>query len=428
MDTSLKDRLELDIKNGESSTVEFMQNYPSKPHDLAKEIAAFATTGPGTIYLGVDKKCNIVGISLDGYKSRKDTKDEIQNRLANLCRENVDPPMDISVWFIEYDNKQVVKIFIPKGRYPVYYSNHVPYLRMLTTSRPASAQQVEELFESYFNSMKIFVEGNSRERVFQAGNKKNSENPWYDYSRRTSFFLSVLLPLADFELMWSDINDRQVDSELEQLKYDIKKAGEDLLRLSWDHKATHFRIKSWLGFIAGSLIKLSEPEFYLDGGKSWLQFQRKGNELLEEVHIRILEVRGGIRIPYQDFFGPLEKFHQLVKETEDLWKKRNRYLNRNEIPFFKDMLRRIAYEFYHFYNVPQFFYFLYPEPDLRRVIFDLRTLSSSKYFGCNKKMQSFDELENKMEKVLEDLREVDGCLEPPYPHFLKRSRKPLNSP
>lgn len=39
---------------GESQEVEFKREFPQQVSDLAKEVAAFATSNTGTIFLGID--------------------------------------------------------------------------------------------------------------------------------------------------------------------------------------------------------------------------------------------------------------------------------------------------------------------------------------------------------------------------------------
>jgi len=133
----LVERLHEDTQKWEGQELEFMEDFPTQASDIAKEIAAFAASNPGTIYVGVAEDRSIVGISTP--------RDSIQNRIAGICQKTVKPAIVISLDFIEVEDKLVVKINVPKGSSPVYYSNNIPYLRNLTVSEPATPDQVTEL-------------------------------------------------------------------------------------------------------------------------------------------------------------------------------------------------------------------------------------------------------------------------------------------
>ena len=140
--------LQKDIERGEGQEIEFKEDYPSNTSALSKEIAAFATSNAGRIYLGVNNGGDIIGISAVRDSGEKRGKDEIQNRLAGLTQKAVNPPIKVTVDFIEInrnENTIVARINVPKGTEPVYYSNSIPYIRNLTSSEPATPDQVKEL-------------------------------------------------------------------------------------------------------------------------------------------------------------------------------------------------------------------------------------------------------------------------------------------
>ena len=57
-------KLKLDIERGEDQDLEFMEDYPNSEHELKKEIAAFATSNAGSIYIGIDNDRNIRGMDI----------------------------------------------------------------------------------------------------------------------------------------------------------------------------------------------------------------------------------------------------------------------------------------------------------------------------------------------------------------------------
>ncbi|MFH0847529.1 MAG: ATP-binding protein [Chloroflexota bacterium] len=135
-------RLLRDIQQWEGQNLEFMEVYPTQASDIAKEIAAFATSNTGIIYFGVAKNRTIVGIA-------ETSRDSIQNRISGICQKTVKPAIVVSLNFVEVDDKIVLKITVPKGSAPVYYSNNIPYVRNLTASEPATPEQVMELHRKF---------------------------------------------------------------------------------------------------------------------------------------------------------------------------------------------------------------------------------------------------------------------------------------
>jgi hypothetical protein len=135
---------ERDLKTGESQEIEFVADFTESARDVAKEIAAFATSNSGRIYLGVNDYGELVGVS--GVKNLEDIagKDECQKRAQGISR-IVKPAIRVKVAFLKRRDKIIVRISVPKGSEPVYYCHGVPYLRDLTSSRPATPSEVKEL-------------------------------------------------------------------------------------------------------------------------------------------------------------------------------------------------------------------------------------------------------------------------------------------
>ena len=142
----LIDCLQKDIERWEGQDIEFMEDYPSSASELSKEIAAFATSNAATIYLGVDKNKNIVGVSAIKNFGESQGKDSILDRLAGLTQKTIRPAINVTTDFIKVKEKiVVVKINVPKGVEPVYYSDDIPRIRNLTSSDRATPDQVKEL-------------------------------------------------------------------------------------------------------------------------------------------------------------------------------------------------------------------------------------------------------------------------------------------
>ncbi len=127
---------------GENQDLEYMESFPQNVRELAKEIAAFATSNPGTILIGVSDTGDLVGLedalTIEG-------RDTLLRRIESICRGTIKPAITPTVKFANEDEKAVLVIIIPKGSQPVYYSNHIPYIRHITESRPAEPHEIVEL-------------------------------------------------------------------------------------------------------------------------------------------------------------------------------------------------------------------------------------------------------------------------------------------
>lgn len=126
------------IKNGENSYIEFKEE-GIKPKDLAEEIVAFANSEGGTILIGVDDDGNIKGIS--------DTL--IEEKIMNICRNNCIPNIIPDFQSIDIEDKTVAVVTVHKGlNKPYYTADHRYYIRVGTTKRIASREELLRLFEA----------------------------------------------------------------------------------------------------------------------------------------------------------------------------------------------------------------------------------------------------------------------------------------
>jgi len=131
------DEMKKIILNGENSYIEFKEGVKAK--DLAEEIVAFSNTDGGMILIGVDDEGNIKGI--------KDEK--IEETIMNICRNNCIPNIVPLYEMIESEDKRIAVITILKGLdKPYYTSDHKYYVRVGTTKRVASKEELLRLFEA----------------------------------------------------------------------------------------------------------------------------------------------------------------------------------------------------------------------------------------------------------------------------------------
>jgi hypothetical protein len=136
--------LEDALKNGESQFVEFKRGLPDKT--LALAIAAFANTNSGTIFLGVDNDCQVVGIDCDSPTR----KDEELKRLRQITAEKIKPAISVTADFITYQGKVVLRIFVPRSEQLLCFVDHEIYVRDQSASMKATPEQVERIVAKFY--------------------------------------------------------------------------------------------------------------------------------------------------------------------------------------------------------------------------------------------------------------------------------------
>lgn len=133
---------------GESQELEYKEAFPQQAQDLAKEIAAFATSNTGTILLGVSDCGDMVGLE-DGLTANG--RDRLLQRLEGICTGTVKPSVTPTVKFAVEAGKVVLVVVVPKGSQPLYYSRNIPYIRHLTGARPAEPHEIIELVREHLS-------------------------------------------------------------------------------------------------------------------------------------------------------------------------------------------------------------------------------------------------------------------------------------
>jgi ATP-dependent DNA helicase RecG len=128
------------IPKTENQYIEFKREEVSS-QSLAEEIVAFANGEGGEIWLGVDDNGKAVGISRS-----------YEEDIMNICRTAVIPPICPEYKTIAIDNgkhEQIARIKIGKGvDRPYYTSRNKYYIRVGTTKRIASREELIRLFQA----------------------------------------------------------------------------------------------------------------------------------------------------------------------------------------------------------------------------------------------------------------------------------------
>jgi predicted HTH transcriptional regulator len=120
--------------SGEKQTREFMAEFPAQGHDLAKEVAAFATSGGGLILIGVRDDGCVAGLD-------EGERDKLRLRAQGIVSQvKPCPKVDVTLC---YDEGFILSILIRQDQTePVYYYDHRPYIRDGSQSRPATPEEV----------------------------------------------------------------------------------------------------------------------------------------------------------------------------------------------------------------------------------------------------------------------------------------------
>lgn len=246
---------------GEGQHLEFIKTFPQNTRDLAKEIAAFATSNQGTILIGVSDSGELVGI--DGANSQ-DERDNLLKRLEGICRGTVKPAITPVAKFAVENNFVVLVINVPHGRQPVYYSNNIPYVRHLTESRLAEPHEVLELINEHLD------------------NKSTGESDSVADAR--SKFYSDLARIVGEALIYAEqADDRGVNSWLDQWRAEFSYAAAELRELSVQDIAIEENLVQELKEVASSLDEVAGLRLTLGCGPNLERLTEQAKERLIEL-------------------------------------------------------------------------------------------------------------------------------------------------
>ena len=130
-------QIRIPIPTSETPYIEF-KSESVKATDLADEMIAFANGEGGEIWLGIDDDGSVKGISRS-----------YEEDIMNICRTACIPPLTVEYHQVPVGNAAVARIIVPKGKDKPYYSSrHKYYIRVGTTKRVASRQELLRLFQA----------------------------------------------------------------------------------------------------------------------------------------------------------------------------------------------------------------------------------------------------------------------------------------
>ncbi len=247
---------------GEGQHLEYKETFPQNTRNLAKEIAAFATSNQGTILIGVSDSGDLVGIN--GAESQEE-RDNLLKRLEGICRGTVKPAITPVAKFAVENELIVLVVIVPNVRQPIYYSNNIPYVRHLTESRPAEPHEVLELIEGFL------------------ANQNLSKNDNVTDDR--SLFYSNLAKILGETIIYADqAGDRMINPWLDQWRSTFSYAADELGDLSVQDIAIDENISNELKEAACSLEEVASLRLTMGCGP-------KLKELIDNAKERIVTLK-----------------------------------------------------------------------------------------------------------------------------------------
>jgi len=243
---------------GEGQHLEYKKIFPQNTRDLAKEIAAFATSNQGTILIGVSDSGDLVGI--DGADNQEE-RDSLLKRLEGICRGTVKPAITPVAKFAVENELVVLVINVPHGRQPIYYSSNIPYVRHLTESRPAEPHEVLELITEHLNNQSI-------------GESENIADA------RSQFYSDLSRVVGEVLIYAEQAADREVNPWLDQWRAEFSYAAAELRELSAQDIAIEENLVQELKEVASSLDEVATLRLTLGCGPNLERLTELAKELL----------------------------------------------------------------------------------------------------------------------------------------------------
>ncbi|WP_165864857.1 RNA-binding domain-containing protein [Rufibacter latericius] len=127
----------------ESNKIDWKENLSQNKERLAEHISAFANEqGGGWLVFGIDDSGNVKGINTDDSKL-------IIDKLGNIARNKVSPPVSLDHTIVKYEDEHLLIIYIPESNHkPVYIRGEgleASFIRTAGQTRRVSDFELREL-------------------------------------------------------------------------------------------------------------------------------------------------------------------------------------------------------------------------------------------------------------------------------------------
>jgi len=124
------------LSNGENSFVEFKEERVH-PDSLAKEMAAFANTEGGAIFIGINDDGTVGGIA----------RPDLEEWVFNIARNNVKPALLPLFEMVAYQGQKIARVIVHKDLSGLFSVSGKYYIRAGSTSRECSKEELGRLFQ-----------------------------------------------------------------------------------------------------------------------------------------------------------------------------------------------------------------------------------------------------------------------------------------
>lgn len=242
---------------GESQTLEFKRQLPAQLDDLAKQIAAFASSNAGDILIGVEDDGTLVGIAEANTVAGRES---LKQRVQGICTSAVRPSITPRVVFAQEGEHIVLIIAVPKGPEPVYYVDFRPYIRHLTESRRAQPNEVIELF-----------------RAWTTSNQPAKPKP------QQVFLQGLFVMFAEITSWYEEADLRQVNPWLDTLRYLYGGYANSMREMTHDHIAKELEIVELLGMLADALDGVSHLRMHFGAWPDYLAKHEEVKQLIDDI-------------------------------------------------------------------------------------------------------------------------------------------------
>lgn len=299
-DEKLSEDLPVLRSRGEGQHLEYKEIFPQNTRELAKEIAAFATSNQGTILIGVSDSGDLVGIN---GADNQEERDNLLKRLEGICRGTVKPAITPVAKFAVENELIVLVVNVPHGRQPIYYSNNIPYVRHLTEARPAEPHEVLEIITEHLTNQSL-------------GESENVTDGRSDFYSNLARVIGEVLIYAD------QANDREINPWLDQWRSEFGYAATELRELSAQDIAIDENIAKELKEAASSLDEAALLRLTLGCGPKLKQLTEQAKEKLTAIKkgkidsIQLSE--DSIRQIRESIIMTARKLHDLVDRSHDM--------------------------------------------------------------------------------------------------------------
>lgn len=293
IDKSLSESLPILRDQGEGQHLEFMAGYPQNGYELSKEIAAFASSNPGTILIGVSDDGELVGLpGLDTNSGR----DAILRRVEGVCAGNIKPAITPVVKFAQEDESIVLVIEVPRGSQPIYYSKHTPYIRHLSSSRPAEPHEVIERITEWRRASPV---------------QTAEDDP------KSQFLSSVADRLISVLMLADQVEERNVNPWLDSMLFQAKALAEDVRELAAEGVAAELDLDAALRDVAEHLDRAGS-HVHTIGGDSWQTYTQHWSNAREAAETMMAEQIRSIPLSDSSQSEIRELMRKAARQLDDL--------------------------------------------------------------------------------------------------------------